>query len=82
MGLSLGMFPSPVYSFQSTIQLKYLSPAVKLFFLLYFYYEVFVGLFQTIATTLKRDENGLGFSIAGGHGSPPFNDSSEEVSMA
>ena len=27
---------------------------------------------ETIATTLTRDENGLGFSIAGGRGSIPF----------
>lgn len=28
-------------------------------------------------TTLIRDQNGLGFSIAGGEGSPPFKDNSD-----
>lgn len=31
-----------------------------------------ITLFQTIVTTLKRDQTGLGFSIAGGRGSVPF----------
>lgn len=28
-------------------------------------------------TTLIRDQNGLGFSIAGGEGSPPFKDNND-----
>ena len=32
----------------------------------------FVLCLQTIATTLRRDANGLGFSIAGGKGSTPY----------
>lgn len=31
---------------------------------------------QLIHTTLIRDQNGLGFSIAGGKGSPPFKNNS------
>lgn len=30
-----------------------------------------------VHTTLIRDQNGLGFSIAGGEGSPPFKDNSD-----
>lgn len=30
-----------------------------------------------VHTTLIRDQNGLGFSIAGGKGSPPFKDSTD-----
>ena len=32
---------------------------------------------ETIATTLKRDEKGLGFSIAGGRGSTPYKGNDE-----
>ncbi|KAK2586085.1 hypothetical protein KPH14_008372 [Odynerus spinipes] len=32
-----------------------------------------------IHTTLIRDQNGLGFSIAGGEGSPPFKDNSDAI---
>jgi hypothetical protein len=32
---------------------------------------------QTVHTTLIRDQNGLGFSIAGGKGSPPYKDKSD-----
>ena len=34
-------------------------------------------LLQTIATTLKRDSKGLGFSIAGGRGSTPYKGNDE-----
>ncbi|KAK9505211.1 hypothetical protein O3M35_009308 [Rhynocoris fuscipes] len=34
---------------------------------------------QTVYTTLIRDQNGLGFSIAGGKGCPPFRDNSESI---
>ncbi|XP_047097531.1 protein lap4 isoform X2 [Schistocerca piceifrons] len=34
---------------------------------------------QTVYTTLIRDQNGLGFSIAGGKGSPPYKDSSDAI---
>ncbi|XP_029045611.2 protein lap4 isoform X3 [Osmia bicornis bicornis] len=32
-----------------------------------------------VHTTLIRDQNGLGFSIAGGEGSPPFKDNSDAI---
>jgi len=32
---------------------------------------------QTVHTTLIRDQNGLGFSISGGKGSPPYKDNSD-----
>ena len=32
---------------------------------------------QIVSTTLIRDQNGLGFSIAGGTGCPPFKDNSD-----
>lgn len=32
---------------------------------------------QIVQTTLIRDQNGLGFSIAGGKGCPPFKDNSD-----
>lgn len=32
---------------------------------------------QIVSTTLIRDQNGLGFSIAGGKGCPPFKDNSD-----
>jgi len=32
---------------------------------------------QLVYTTLIRDQNGLGFSIAGGKGCPPFKDNTE-----
>jgi hypothetical protein len=32
---------------------------------------------QTVHTTLIRDQNGLGFSISGGKGSPPYKDKSD-----
>ncbi|KAG8323738.1 hypothetical protein J6590_001487 [Homalodisca vitripennis] len=35
---------------------------------------------QMVHTTLIRDQNGLGFSIAGGKGCPPFKDNNSEVS--
>ncbi|XP_049784168.1 protein lap4 isoform X8 [Schistocerca cancellata] len=34
---------------------------------------------QTVYTTLIRDQNGLGFSIAGGKGSPPYKDNSDAI---
>ncbi|XP_073992639.1 scribble planar cell polarity protein isoform X7 [Rhodnius prolixus] len=34
---------------------------------------------QTVYTTLIRDQNGLGFSIAGGKGCPPYRDNSESI---
>ncbi|XP_018896338.2 uncharacterized protein [Bemisia tabaci] len=34
---------------------------------------------QTIYATLFRDQNGLGFSIAGGKGCPPFKDDSDAI---
>uniref|UniRef100_A0A069DXR8 PDZ domain-containing protein n=1 Tax=Panstrongylus megistus TaxID=65343 RepID=A0A069DXR8_9HEMI len=34
---------------------------------------------QTVYTTLIRDQNGLGFSIAGGKGCPPYKDNSESI---
>ncbi|ELT92576.1 hypothetical protein CAPTEDRAFT_148908, partial [Capitella teleta] len=34
---------------------------------------------ETIATTLNRDTNGLGFSIAGGRGSTPFKGNEESI---
>lgn len=33
----------------------------------------------SVHTTLIRDPNGLGFSIAGGKGSPPFKDYSDAI---
>lgn len=32
---------------------------------------------QTVHITLIRDQNGLGFSISGGKGSPPYKDNSD-----
>ncbi|XP_023710095.1 protein scribble homolog isoform X5 [Cryptotermes secundus] len=34
---------------------------------------------QTVHTTLIRDQNGLGFSISGGKGSPPYKDKSDAI---
>ncbi|XP_068081484.1 protein lap4 isoform X6 [Anabrus simplex] len=34
---------------------------------------------QLVPTVLIRDQNGLGFSIAGGKGSPPFKDNSDAI---
>ncbi|XP_072158237.1 protein lap4 isoform X14 [Bemisia tabaci] len=34
---------------------------------------------QIVQTTLIRDQNGLGFSIAGGKGCPPFKDNSDAI---
>lgn len=36
---------------------------------------------QMVHTTLIRDQNGLGFSIAGGKGCPAFKESHPEVSI-
>ncbi|KAL1123176.1 hypothetical protein AAG570_002263, partial [Ranatra chinensis] len=34
---------------------------------------------QTVYTTLIRDQNGLGFSIAGGKGCPPYKDNTDSI---
>jgi len=37
---------------------------------------------QAILVTLERDENGLGFTIAGGHGSTPYRGNDQVTRLA